>query len=73
MLRPSRISGVTRDQKLLLPASVEYHVSADNPVLIIDAFVEDLDPGEAEFLRTRSKATGRPSYDPADMLKRTAT
>jgi transposase len=54
---------------LLLPASVEDYVAADNPVRFIDAFVDDLDPGEAGFHRSRPKATGRPGYDPADMLK----
>lgn len=63
------IEGHARDQALLLPASVEDYVSADNPVRFIDAFVEDLDLVEAGFLRTRPKATGRPGYDPADMLK----
>ncbi len=54
------IEGHARDQALLLPASVEDYVSADNAVRFIDAFVEDLDLGEAGFLRTRPKATGRP-------------
>lgn len=63
------IEGHARDQALLLPASVEDYVSADNAVRFIDAFVEDLDLGEAGFLRTRPKATGRPGYSPRDMLK----
>ena len=63
------IEGHARDQALLLPASVEDYVAADNPVRFIDAFVDDLDLGNAGFQRTRPKATGRPGYDPADMLK----
>lgn len=63
------IKGHARDQALLLPASVEDYVTAGNPVRFIDAFVDDLDLCEAGFLRTRPKATGRPGYDPADMLK----
>ena len=63
------IEGHARDQSLLLPASVEDYVAADSPVRFIDAFVDDLDLGEAGFHRTRPKATGRPGYDPADMLK----
>lgn len=70
MLWAWRISRVhAREQALLLPASVEDYVSADNPVRFIDAFVEDLDLVEAGFLRTRPKATGRPGYAPGDMLK----
>ncbi len=63
------IEGHARDRALLLPASVEDYVAADNPVRFIDAFVDDLDLGDAGFQRARPKATGRPGYDPADMLK----
>jgi transposase len=63
------IEGHARDQALLLPASVEDYVEADSPVRFIDAFVDDLDLGEAGFVRAQPKATGRPGYDPADMLK----
>lgn len=63
------IKGHARDQALLLLASVEDYVSVDNPVRFIDAFVDDLDLGEAGFHRSQPKATGRPGYDPGDMLK----
>ena len=63
------IEGHARNQTLLLPASVEDYVAADNPVRFIDAFVDDLDLGGSGFQRARPKATGRPGYDPADMLK----
>lgn len=63
------IEGYARDQALLLPASVEDYVATDSPVRFIDAFVDDLDLGEAGFHRSRPKATGRPGYDPSDMLK----
>ena len=63
------IEGHSRDQMLLLPASVDDYVGADNPVRFIAAFVDDLDLGELGFGRSRPKATGRPGYDPADLLK----
>ena len=63
------IEGHARDQALLLPASVGDYVSADNPVRFINAFVDDLDLGKAGFHRSQPKATGRPGYDPGDMLK----
>lgn len=63
------IEGHARDQALLLPASVEDYVAADSLVRFIDVFVDDLDLGEAGFHRSRPKATGRPGYDPGDMLK----
>ena len=59
----------SRDQMLLLPASVDDYVAADNAVRFIAAFVDDLDLGELGFDRFRPKATGRPGYDPADLLK----
>lgn len=43
--------------------------TTDSPVRFIDAFVDDLDLGQAGFHRSRPKATGRPGYDPGDMLK----
>jgi transposase len=63
------IEGHSRDQMLLLPASVDDYVAADNPVRFIAAFVDDLDLGELGFGRSRPNATGRPGYHPADLLK----
>ncbi len=53
----------------ILPARVDDYVDRDNPVRFIDAFVEDLDLNEAGFARVAPKDTGRPAYDPADLLK----
>jgi transposase len=63
------IEGYSRDQMLLLPASVDDYVTADNPVRFIAAFVDDLDLGELGFGRSRPNVTGRPGYHPADLLK----
>lgn len=41
----------------------------DNPVRVIDAFVDQLDMEEPGFKRSRPNDTGRPSYDPRDLLK----
>ena len=54
------ISGSDRAQTLLLPASVEYYVGADNPVRAIEAFVDGFDLQKAGFVRVAAKATGRP-------------
>lgn len=62
-------SGADRSQVLLLPEAVEDYVGPDNPVRFIDAFVDGLDLAAAGFDRTEPKATGRPGYDPADLLK----
>jgi transposase len=44
-------------------------ISVHNPVRFIDAFVGDLDLNEAGFTRVEPNDTGRPAYDPADLLK----
>ena len=65
----AHISGTDRSQLLLLPESVDDYVGSDNPVRFIDAFVDSLDLAAAGFDRVQPKATGRPGYDPADLLK----
>ena len=62
-------SGTERSQSLLLPERVEDYVGDNNPVRFIDAFVDGLDLDTLGFERVKPKATGRPGYDPADMLK----
>ena len=63
------IPGIDRSQVLLLPEAVDDYVDRDNPVRFIDAFVDGLDLASAGFERAAPKATGRPGYDPADLLK----
>jgi transposase len=65
----THIHGSDRTQMLLLPEAVDDYVSADNPVRFIDAFVNGLDLAAAGFGRVQPKATGRPGYAPADLLK----
>jgi transposase len=43
--------------------------SADNPVRVIDVFVDELDLGELGFDRIEPLATGRPGYHPSVLLK----
>lgn len=65
----SHISGSSRSQLLLLPETVDDYVGPNNPVRFIEAFVDSLDLAQAGFGRTLPKATGRPGYDPGDLLK----
>jgi len=65
----THISGHDRSQTLLLPESVDEYVGPENPVRFIDAFVDGLDLAAAGFVRVTAKATGRPGYDPKDLLK----
>jgi len=65
----THIAGHDRSQTLLLPESLDEYVSPENPVRFIDAFVDGLDLAAAGFVRVTPKATGRPGYDPNDLLK----
>lgn len=65
----AHITGTDRSQQLLLPERVEDYVGAENPVRFVDAFVDGLDLIAAGFARVRTSSTGRPPYDPADLLK----
>lgn len=63
------IVGEARGQAALLPALLEDYVPSDAPVRVIDAFVDGLDMAGLSFGRSVPAATGRPGYDPRDLLK----
>src|SRR6266852_3238419 len=63
------IRGVTRNQVILFPESVEDYITEDNPVRFIDAFVFSLDLAALGFNRAQPAETGRPAYDPGDLLR----
>jgi transposase len=65
----AHIPGHDRSQLLLLPEAIDDYVAADNPVRFIEAFVDGLDLAALGFIGTVPKATGRPGYAPADLLK----
>jgi len=59
----------SRTQGFLLPESIDEYVSADNPVRVIEAFVEELDLVKLGFEGVEPEATGRPRYHPSTLLK----
>jgi transposase len=63
------VEGVDRSQTTLFPESLEDWVSDDNPVRVIDAFVDALDLRTLGFDGVMPEVTGRPSYHPAVLLK----
>lgn len=65
----AHLSGTDRSQLLLLPEAVDDYVGPNNPVRFIEAFVDGLDLAVAGFVRVTAKETGRPGFDPADLLK----
>ena len=63
------IEGEDRKQTLLFPEVLEDYIREDNPVRFIDVFVEGLDLVGMGFERAIPKETGRPPYNPADLLR----
>lgn len=61
--------GDSRQQSTLFPESLDEYVSEDNPVRVIDAFIESLDMSDLGFTLATTKDTGRKPYHPADLLK----
>jgi transposase len=60
---------VDRNQASFLPSRIDDYVAADAAVRVIDAFVEGLDMFGLGLVRATPAATGRPGYDPRDLLK----
>ena len=58
-----------RSQISFLPECVEDTISDENPVRVIDAFVDSLDMEGLGFQKAKPAQTGRPAYDPRDLLK----
>ena len=54
---------------MLLPESVEDYVGAENPVRVVDRFVEKLDLRELGFEWKAEHTPGAPPYDPKALLK----
>jgi transposase len=63
------IEGVQRGQTVLFPDRLEDWIGEDDLVRVVDLFVEELDLPGLGFVRAAPARTGRPGYDPADLLK----
>jgi len=63
------IQGEDRSQSTLFPECLNDYIADDNPVRAIEVFVDELDLGAMGFEGTEPKATGRPAYHPATLLK----
>jgi len=63
------IQGADRSQVTLFPEALEDWIDEDNPVRVIDVFVDGLGLGELGFGGVEPEATGRPSYHPSVLLK----
>src|ERR1700694_3510658 len=63
------IDGEDRMQQTLLPHCLEDYVGEENPVRVIEVFIEELDLAALGFSGMTPAATGRPAYHPATLLK----
>lgn len=65
----AHVVGECRYQGLLFSEPLDGLVGGDDPVRVIDAFVDSLDLGRLGFSKVETEATGRPPYAPGDLLK----
>ena len=64
------IEGEDRTQITLLPECLDDYVADDNPVRVVEVFVDELDLRGLGFDGVDPAATGRPAYHPSVLLKR---
>jgi len=63
------VEGEDNRQDSFLPASLNDYVSEDNPVRVVEAFIDELDLKALGFEGMAPATTGRPAYHPSTMLK----
>jgi len=63
------VEGADRGQSTLFPECLDDWIDENNPVRVIDAFVDTLDLGELAFEGVEPAETGRPAYHPSALLK----
>src|SRR5260221_7682681 len=63
------VEGTDRGQRTLFPECLEDWIGEDNPVRVIDVFVEELELAGLGFSGVDPEAPGRPSYHPSVLLK----
>jgi transposase len=63
------VEGTDRGQSTLFPECLDDWIDENNPVRVIDAFIDRLDLGELGFDGVEPAETGRPAYHPSVLLK----
>ena len=63
------VEGEDRAAGVLLPEFLDDYVTEDNPVRVVDVFIDELDLGALGFSGVAPAVTGRPAYHPATLLK----
>ncbi len=64
----SYLSGPELGQHELFPRTLDEYIEAANPVRALGAFIEALEVKSLGFVRAQPAATGRPGYDPRQLL-----
>jgi transposase len=65
----AHVEGRSRNQATLFPEVLDEVVGRDDPVRVIDAFVDTLDLAGLGFSKVAAEEMGRPPYAPGDLLK----
>src|ERR1700681_4449394 len=65
----AHVTGQSRYQSTLFPEVLDEVVSDEDPVRVIDAFVDTLDLKALGFSKVEAEGMGRPPYAPGDILK----
>jgi len=63
------VEGEDRTQSTLFPERLEDYISEENPVRVIEAFIDELDLKVLGFEGIEPRTTGRPAYHPLVLLK----
>lgn len=63
------IRGEARDQTTMFPVTLNELIPTNHICRVIEAFVDRLDMAKLGFTRAEPAETGRPGYDPRDLLK----
>jgi transposase len=58
------VEGEERRQGVLLPEFLDDYVAEDNPVRVVEAFIDELELGALGFEGVQPASTGRPAYHP---------
>jgi transposase len=65
----AHVTGQSRYQSTLFPEVLDEVVAGDDPVRVVDAFVDTLDLAALGFSKVATEELGRPPYAPGDLLK----
>ena len=63
------VEGTDRSQTTLFPECLDDWIDEDNPVRVIEVFIDELDLAALGFSGMMPAATGRPAYHPSTLLK----